>query len=343
MLSVRDLRVTFGALAAVDGVSLTVPDGSVVVLLGPSGCGKSTLLRAIAGLEPSARGDIAWDGVDLARVPVHRRGFGLMFQDGVLFPHRTVAGNVGYGISRQHDAEQRVDELLDLVGLGGYQRRRVDTLSGGEAQRVALARALAPRPRLLLLDEPLAALDRALRESLLADLRTILTTTRSTALFVTHDHAEAFAVADTVAVMRHGRIVQSGPPRAVWDTPVDDWTAEFLGCSTVLDAEPHRDAGGGWTTHTPLGSLPGSADRVGLRPRALLVDRAGSIAAEVLALVPGVDEQRLTVRLTDASLADDSPGMTEVSAVAPSGMPIEIGHRVRLRWDPAEAVLIGAR
>ena len=218
MLTLQALTVRYAGTTAVNEVDLRVDDGQVLALLGPSGCGKSTLLRAVAGLEPVAGGSISWDGRDLAGVPVHRRGFGLMFQDGVLFPHRTVAGNVSYGLARyghgRADRATRVADLLELVGLAGYGERAVATLSGGEQQRVALARALAPAPRLLLLDEPLAALDRALRDRLLADLRDVLGATGTTALFVTHDQGEAFAVADVVALMDAGRIRQTGAPGA---------------------------------------------------------------------------------------------------------------------------------
>jgi thiamine transport system ATP-binding protein len=237
MLQLHDVTVRYGAATAVRGVSVDVADGEVLALLGPSGCGKSTLLRAIVGIEPLASGRVAGDGVDLARVPIHRRGFGLMFQDGVLFPHRTVAGNVGYGLGRwdREASAGRVAELLDMVGLAGYGGRRVATLSGGEAQRVALARALAPRPRLLLLDEPLAALDMSLRAALLADLDEVLRSTGTTAVFVTHDQAEAFAIADRVALMRTGQIVQIGDPDDVRAEPVDDQAARFLG---LVDEAP---------------------------------------------------------------------------------------------------------
>jgi len=216
-LAVEDAVVVYppqqrgeAALTAVDGVSLHVPPGQVLALLGPSGCGKSSLLRAVAGLEPLAAGRVTWDGADLAGVPVHRRGFGLMFQDGQLFAHRTVAGNIEYGLQAEGvgrlERAARVAELLDLVGLEGYGRRSVATLSGGERQRVALARSLAPRPRVLLLDEPLSALDRELRDRLALDLARILHGTGTTALFVTHDRTEAQVVADRVATMAEGRI-----------------------------------------------------------------------------------------------------------------------------------------
>ncbi|MDX5399409.1 MAG: ATP-binding cassette domain-containing protein, partial [Actinomycetes bacterium] len=200
-LQVRDLTVTYpavggGVVAAVDGVSLDVARGEVVALLGPSGCGKSSLLRAVAGLEPVVAGDVLWDGESVLDVPVHRRGFGLMFQDGQLFVHRNVAGNVAYGLAGMPREEQRerVTELLELVGLDGYERRSVATLSGGERQRVALARSLAPRPRLLMLDEPLSALDRNLRERLAVEVAEILRRAHVTSLYVTHDHHEARTV-----------------------------------------------------------------------------------------------------------------------------------------------------
>ncbi|HYN72611.1 MAG TPA: ABC transporter ATP-binding protein [Nakamurella sp.] len=347
MLELRGIAVNYGAVVAVDGVDLTVRDGDVIALLGPSGCGKSTLLRAVAGLEPVAAGSICWDGADLAGVPVHRRGFGLMFQDGVLFPHRDVAGNIAYGLRftrlGRDESKDRVAGLLELVGLEGYGPRRVSTLSGGEAQRVALARALAPRPRLLLLDEPLAALDRSLRERLLADLKSVLTSTATTALFVTHDQGEAFAVADRVAVMRSGSIRQQGTPREVWTEPADEWVARFVGYTSVHPAIRHGSIGSGIgsETRSEIGSENGNAigvsetpeARLALRPAALVLDPEGSVHGRVVMVAPAPDGVTLTV---------DTGTWGVVQAVAGADCLAGVGERVRLRFDPAGAARIPA-
>ena len=236
-LSVRGLAVTYGDLRAVDGVDLEVAAGEVVALLGASGSGKSSLLRAVAGLEDVAAGEVAWDGRSMVRVPVHKRGFGLMFQDGQLFEHRDVGSNIAYGLTGLPRAQrgERVREMLELVGLPGFERRRVTTLSGGQAQRVALARALAPAPRLLLLDEPLSALDRALREQLATDVRTILRQGGTTALYVTHDQDEAMTVADRVGVMEAGRLLRLDTPQRLWADPASSKVARFLGFDVVGD------------------------------------------------------------------------------------------------------------
>ncbi|MDQ2584740.1 ABC transporter ATP-binding protein [Saccharothrix yanglingensis] len=321
-LRVAGLTVRYGDVTAVSGVDLDIADGEVVALLGPSGCGKSTLLRAVAGLEPSSGGAVSWDGADLAGTPVHRRGFGLVFQDGQLFPHRDVAGNVAFGMRmagvEREARDKRVDELLELVGLAGYRRRRVTELSGGEQQRVALARALAPRPKLLLLDEPLSALDRALREQLAVDLARLLREAGATALVVTHDHDEAFTLADRVAVMRAGRITQVGAPTEVWRRPADVDTARFLGCGRVLNPEAARE-------------LVGVDARVGLRSTALRVDPAGPLTADVLERVHRRDHVRLLVSVDGE----------EFEAVAPVAGPPSPGDRVRLAVDHDGIALIG--
>lgn len=199
-LAIDGVTVRFGGRTVLDGVGLAVAAGEIVALLGPSGSGKSTLLRVVAGLLPPDAGTVRLDGTDVTRTPTHRRGVGMVFQDEQLFPHRSVAANVGFGLRMQRvarpEAAARIAELLELVGLGGFDDRAVTSLSGGEAKRVALARSLAPRPRVLLLDEPLTGLDTDLHDRLVADIGSVLRATATTALHVTHDRAEAAALAD---------------------------------------------------------------------------------------------------------------------------------------------------
>lgn len=240
LLGLEGATVRFDGRPVLDAVDLEVAEHEIVCVLGPSGSGKSTLLRVVAGLQPLHGGRVLLDGCDQRGVPAHKRGVGLMFQDHQLFPQRDVAGNVAFGPRMRGAAKDeravRVRELLDLVGLPGAARRRVGELSGGEQQRVALARALAPRPRLLMLDEPLGQLDRSLRERLVVELRQLFGELGTTVLAVTHDQGEAFALADRVVVMRDGRIAQSGTPLEVWQQPVDEFVARFLGFDNVVEA-----------------------------------------------------------------------------------------------------------
>ena len=230
MLEVRDLGVVIDGTEILSGVDLRVGDGEVVGILGPSGSGKSTLLRAVAGLVDVTSGDILWDGESVVAIPPHQRQFGLMFQRYALFPHLDVAGNVAFGLrmQRRTDIDRRVDQALATVGLAGFGSRQVDNLSGGEQQRVALARTLAPEPRLVMLDEPLGALDRNLRRHLLGEIDEILEDRAVTALVVTHDRDEAEALSDRLALMRDGTIVQTGTLEELTGDPVDDWVASFL-------------------------------------------------------------------------------------------------------------------
>ncbi|QFU86287.1 ABC transporter ATP-binding protein [Amycolatopsis sp. YIM 10] len=331
-LTAEQLTVRYGPVTAVDQASLEIADGEVLALLGPSGSGKSTLLRAITGLEPLAGGRVCWNGTDLDGLPVHRREFGLVFQDGQLFPHRDVAGNIAFGL-RMHrvpktEQATRVTELLELVGLKGYERRRVTELSGGEAQRVALARALAPRPRLLLLDEPLSGLDAELREQLAIDLATLLRRAGVSALLVTHDQEEAFTLADRVAVLEGGRIRQVGPVREVWRHPVDERVARFLGVTSFVDA-----IGKNGVVRSNLGEVDadvGGPVRLGLRPTALRVAEHG-VRGEVVSQVYRRDHVRLKVRLDDGSTVD---------AAAPVPAELGEGDSVRLRLDPDGIALL---
>ncbi|HEY2878109.1 ABC transporter ATP-binding protein [Nocardioides sp.] len=317
-LSVRDLSVSYDGTPAVVGADLDLDEGRVLAVLGPSGCGKSTLLRAIAGLEVAA-GTVGWQGHDVSATPTHRRGFALMFQDGQLFPQLTVARNVAYPLRIRRTPRAaiaaRVTELLDLVGLSGFADRLPTTLSGGERQRVALARALAASPRLLLLDEPLSALDAGLRQRLAEDLRRILVAAGTTAVMVTHDHEEAFAVADDLAVMRSGRIVQSGPIAAVWRAPVDPETALFLGYARVLDGPAAAGL-------VEAAGLP-SASAVALRRSALTVADDGPLAGEVVGVRTTPGQLRAVV---DTVLG-------ELDAVASLDRRLAAGDRVHLRVD----------
>ncbi|MBC7220765.1 ABC transporter ATP-binding protein [Candidatus Bipolaricaulota bacterium] len=230
MLEVRGLTKRFGSIVAVEDFSLAVAAGEILALLGPSGCGKTTVLRIVAGLERPDSGRVLLAGQDATDWPPERRGVGLVFQSYALFPHLSVAANVAYGLRfKGGDRKGRVGELLALVGLSGFERRKPHQLSAGQQQRVALARALAPEPRVLLLDEPLSALDAALRKDLRAELRGLLGKLGMTALYVTHDQGEALALADRVAVMREGRIEQVAPPADLYARPRTPFVAQFLG------------------------------------------------------------------------------------------------------------------
>ncbi|MCY4068385.1 MAG: ABC transporter ATP-binding protein [Acidimicrobiaceae bacterium] len=357
MLAVKDARVSFGDVAALDGVDLQVESGEIVAVLGPSGCGKSTLLRAVAGLQPLDAGEIRWDGEDLAAQPVHRRDFGLMFQEHALFAHRDVSANVAFGLRMKRlDAEardRRVEEVLDLVGLAGYRRRAITTLSGGEAQRVALARSLAPEPRLLMLDEPLGSLDRPRREQLTAELRTLLRRVGVTALHVSHDHDEAFAVADRVALMQSGRIVRIGAPAEVWRDPRLAATARFLGHTNIVSV--------GGRGEVPWGRLSVAAGRAVIRSDAFtrLADSEPSsapapgsgwstgsgsemgmeIGSESSAAASG-SADLVTATVSDVRFRGDrfelhlrtEPGAFQL--VAMDAQPARVGQRLSYRLDP---------
>ncbi|MFF0145376.1 thiamine transport system ATP-binding protein [Amycolatopsis sulphurea] len=333
-LSVRDVTVHYGSFTAVREARLDLADGEVLALLGPSGSGKSTLLRAITGLEPMSAGTVAWDGADLAAVPVHKRGFGLVFQDGQLFPHRDVAANIAFGL-RMHGVPRaqhakRVAELLDLVGLAGFERRRVTELSGGQAQRVALARALAPEPRLLLLDEPLSGLDAGLREQLAIDLAELLRRSKITALLVTHDQEEAFTLADRVAVLDAGEIRQEGAVGSVWRRPADEVVARFLGVSTFLPGTAESGVVGTELGAVAVPDAPDGPVRLGLRPHGLRVAAEG-LPGEVTAAVHRRDHVRLVVRLAEST----------VDAVAPAAADLRAGDPVRLTLDPDGITVVG--
>ncbi|MCA9839717.1 MAG: ABC transporter ATP-binding protein [Trueperaceae bacterium] len=231
MLRLENITKSYGNVQAVRGVSLELAEDETLALLGPSGCGKSTLLRLIAGLELANSGKITLGSQDITRATPQARGFGMVFQDYALFPHLNVEKNIAFGLAGESREEKRsrVKELLQLVELSGYESRKIHELSGGEQQRVALARALAPRPPILLLDEPLSNLDMTLRETLKQELRFILSKLKMRAIYVTHDQGEAFALANRIAIMREGKIVQVAKQNELYNQPASSWVANFLG------------------------------------------------------------------------------------------------------------------
>jgi thiamine transport system ATP-binding protein len=313
-LVVDGVTVELGGTVVLDAVDLVVGAGEIVSVLGPSGSGKSTLLRAIAGLEPLQAGRIRRGPTDLAGVSPNRRDLGLMFQEPTLFPHRDVLANVMFGprmrgVSRAQAAD-RARELLGLVGLAGYEHRPVAALSGGEQQRVALARALAPSPALLMLDEPLGSLDRRLREHLVDELGRIFRAIDQSVLFVTHDHDEAFGLADRVAVLHAGRIEQVGPPVALWRRPETAFVAAFLGWN-VVELSP------------PVG-------RVAIRPDALHVDDRGTMRGTVTGRTFRRDHWSVHVSLDPGTAGGPGAG---VDVVVRDTSPPAAGAAVCLRID----------
>ena len=340
LLLLEGVAVAYDGRPAVAGVDLAVPRGEVLAVLGPSGCGKSTLLRAVAGLEPLAAGRVVLDGRDLAGVPTHRRGTALMFQDGQLFPHLTVGENVAYPLRLRRPGRvrpgrravaARVAELLDLVGLGAYADRLPTTLSGGERQRVALARALAVDPALLLLDEPLSALDAGLRERLAGELRAILRAAGTTAVMVTHDHEEAFAVADRLAVLRDGRLVQQGPIADVWAAPADAATALFLGYARVLDGA----AGDGVLRAAGAGPLA-AGGAVALRRSALR-----AVPLEEALLEGTVTAARATPEVVRLEVDVTGVGVVDAVAATTPGAAPAVGERTGLAVDVSRLARLG--
>lgn len=346
-LEIQNVSKSFNGTRAVSGVSLQVAPGETVALLGPSGSGKSTLLNIIAGLEMPDSGDVRWDGVSIVDQAVHKRGFGFVFQDYMLFPHMDVADNVAFGLRMSGQPAElihrRVSEMLALVGLPGFQERDVTTLSGGEKQRVALARSLAPAPRLLLLDEPLGALDRLLRERLALDLHHILEQTEQTALYVTHDQEEAFLIAERVALLQAGRLVQAGRPEEIYRQPKNEFVARFLGLENILEGDLQRQDGeivlvsplGAWEIppeHALLrdGREDGRVTLL-LRPDRVQLNRGAGcrLEGEIRERIFQGEQQRVVVESHGQRLAFNLPSHVELPAP---------GTQVEVCFDPLEAL-----
>src|SRR4051812_2792717 len=289
LLRIEGVAKTFGTFRAVDGVSLDIKTGEFFALLGPSGCGKTTLLRMLAGFETPDQGRILLGGKDIAHVLPHERPINMMFQNYALFPHLTVRDNIAFGLKRagmtRTDIDARVAELLALVKLGGLEKRKPDQLSGGQKQRVALARSLARRPRVLLLDEPLAALDKKLRESTQLELMEVQRRLGMTFIIVTHDQEEAMTVADRIGVMDAGRLEQVAKPRQLYESPASRWVAEFIGEVNIFEGRPQsseagrlivstRDAGV-ITVAQPSAPIAKNIVCVAIRPEKIKLSRRG--------------------------------------------------------------------
>ena len=342
-LTVRGVTKSFGDHEVLRGVDLTVPAGSLAAVLGPSGCGKTTLLRIVTGFEHADAGTVSIGGVPVAGpgrvLPPERRRVGIVPQEGALFPHLSVAANVGFGLPRGRRRGPRVAEMLELVGLGGFERRMPHQLSGGQQQRVALARALAPDPELVLLDEPFSALDTGLRAAVREDVRAALRATGATAVLVTHDQQEALSMASLVAVLQHGRVVQAAAPTQLYSVPADLGVATFVGDAVVLPAELN-----GVGARCALGVLPVRADSDGgrtgtvlLRPEQIVLGAPGAgVAARVTSvrffghdalvhLALAGNGTAVTARTLGGSPVrpDDEVGLTVAGPVAfyPTGAP----------------------
>ena len=346
-VTVTEVSKHYGATPALDGVSLAFADGELFGLLGPSGSGKTTLLRMIAGFIAPDSGSIAFDGERVDDVPVHRRGIGMVFQSYALFPHMTVDDNIAFGLdvrgTPKADIAARVAELLEVVRLSGYGARKPRELSGGQQQRVALARALAPNPKVLLLDEPLGALDRRLRQEMQVELKEIQRKIGITTIFVTHDQEEALTLSDRIAIIDKGKLVQVGPPREVYERPATLFAAGFLGDANVFRGAPVA-LGVALEDGTVIRTNGGATPTAVVRPEKLTVSTAGGTPVPsgmnhlegdvVQAIFSGAS---VTYRIRTTAL-----GETPLLAFLQNrtGQVFANGERVSATWPEADTVAV---
>jgi spermidine/putrescine transport system ATP-binding protein len=347
------LHKQFGEVTAVDGLDLEIRAGEFFSLLGPSGCGKTTTLRMIGGFELPSAGRIELGGHDITMAPPEKRPVNMVFQNYALFPHLSVFENVAFGLRRrktaQPEIDQRVDEAMGLVRLGGLGQRKPDQLSGGQQQRVALARALVNRPQVLLLDEPLGALDLKLRKQLQVELKRVQLEVGITFIYVTHDQEEALALSDRIAVMDRGRVEQLGTPEALYDHPRTLFVAGFIGTSNLLPGTVERVDGDATLVRLDTGELclamagnAGAGDpvTVAVRPESIRLEQAGEAAGGALPALDAVVLQSAYLGVSVSYQVRIKSGMTLQIVVPRSQQRLEIGDVARAGWNAADAMLL---
>ncbi len=351
ILEVDHLSNQYEGQPLLQDINFSLKQGEILCLLGPSGSGKTTLLRLLAGLEKEDAGTIKFYGKDIRDVPPHKRNFGMMFQEYALFPHKSVLQNVAFGLEMQHcpneELTRRVQTVLEMVGLTGLEHRKIDELSGGERQRVALARSLAPEPQLLLLDEPLGSLDRALRDRLTGEIRAILKSLAVTAVFVTHDQAEAFSIADKVAILHHGILQQFDTPENLYRNPANTTVAKFLGFRNLVKGM----VGANQVFYSALGNLPLVAKNIqpGTATTLLIRPEAASLIGFRETQTDGADAARLSGTVIDRLFQGSTYRLTlqVVEITLTFELPIDppppwIGEPIYLSLNPSALVLITA-
>ncbi len=360
----RNVTKQFEDVVAVDRVSLSVERGAFFSFLGPSGCGKTTSLRLIAGFEQPTEGDIFIGGERVVGIPSHKRPVNMVFQQYALFPHMNVTDNIGYGLRQRNpkpdkkDIIKRVDETLEMVRLGGYGKRRVWELSGGQQQRVALARALINHPTCLLLDEPLAALDRKLRREMQIELQTLQRDVGITFILVTHDQEEALSMSDNICIMRDGHIVQSGSPRELYDEPTSRYVADFVGKTNFFDGTVSSTSGRTVSVRSPTGEVLAGAQPKGASPLANGNTACVAVRPEMISMVAGgepVDSNNIAIQgevMNRIFLGEHSEylvateGYGDVMVLSPKYIESTTrsfapGDRVSISWEPQAALVLG--